>query len=167
MCDGVTNTYGSQYKTAANKTKPSRLLNILPNNQLGTTKNTLNQLVKNLYLTDPNTAHKLTPAPLMFINIRPPVISKPEFNRIIRNIKQNKAPSFDYINYNLVNRIHKAAPQLFLTLFNMRLNHNYFPTSLKIGTVVLFHNAGKEPQNPKIYRRICLLPAFSKILEHI
>lgn len=45
-----------------------------------------------------------------------PVISKPELNRTIRNIKQYKVPIFDYIDYNIVKIINEAEPQLLLTL---------------------------------------------------
>lgn len=54
FCADATNTYGSQYKLASCKvTKPSTLENILPDNKTVTTKETLNDFLNNLYLTEP------------------------------------------------------------------------------------------------------------------
>lgn len=88
-CDEAMNTYEPWYKVAANKTtKPMRLVNILPNNHPVTMTNILNYFLNNLYLTNPKTAHKLMLASPSFNDISPPVISKPELNKIIRHIKQ-------------------------------------------------------------------------------
>lgn len=142
-------------------------MNVLPSNKTVTIQDTLTHFLENLYNTDQNTLHTLTKTDNNTSEPKPPVVTTTELNRIIRNIKQNKAPGFDFIDYNLIKRINNSAPQLLLTLLNTCLRLEYFPKSFKIGIVVLFQKPGKDPTNPKNYRPICLLPALGKMLERI
>lgn len=64
-------------------------------------------MTQSLYLTDNSTPHTFTANKISTEDAKPPVVSKAELNRIIRNIRQNKAPGYDFIDYNLIKIIHK------------------------------------------------------------
>lgn len=94
-CSKIKNTYGSQYKNASNKnTGPVKLVNVLPPNATVTIKDTLNHFLENLYLTDQVTPHRISRVQKQAKEEEPPVVTRAEINRIIRNIKRNKAPGY-------------------------------------------------------------------------
>lgn len=68
--------------------------------------------------SDSSIEQKLISTHPIFHDSSPPVVTKEELSSIIRNIKQNKAPGYDYIDYKIIKRIFNVALQLVLTLYN-------------------------------------------------
>lgn len=103
-----------------------------------------------------------------FFAFPPEVLTSPEeIRRIIKLLKNKKAPGDDKIyNRTLKNLPRKAIIQL-LYIFNNCLKLCYFPESWKNAIVLSFPKQKKDPKIASNYRPISLLPTMSKVLEKI
>ncbi|GBM61071.1 hypothetical protein AVEN_264391-1 [Araneus ventricosus] len=54
-----------------------------------------------------------------------------------------------------------------MTIVNKCLEFNTFPSTLKIGIVLLFYKEGKNTTDPKSYRPITLLTTIGKLIEKL
>ncbi|GBM27401.1 hypothetical protein AVEN_250431-1 [Araneus ventricosus] len=70
--------------------------------------------------------------------------SKNEIRRVLKKVPLKKAPGFDSIDNIILKQINKKFPVLLHTFFNRCLHLQCFPTSLKIGIILLFHKKDKE-----------------------
>ncbi|GBM58287.1 hypothetical protein AVEN_220203-1 [Araneus ventricosus] len=52
-------------------------------------------------------------------------------------------------------------------MFNKCLEFGVFPSTIKIGVIVLFYKEGKSQNDPMSYRPISLLPSIGKLLEKL
>ncbi|GBN67450.1 hypothetical protein AVEN_204814-1 [Araneus ventricosus] len=93
--------------------------------------------------------------------------SSRELRKVIRELNKTKAPSYDGLDNIILQQIHSANPQLLLEMFNKCLSLGLFPTSFKMGVILLFYKEGKDQNDPKSYRPISLLPSMGKLLEKL
>lgn len=61
----------------------------------------------------------------------------------------------------------KAAPELFLDMYNTCLAEGTFPKRWKKQRLVLLPKGNKPPNDPSAYRPLCMLETAGKILERI
>ena len=89
-----------------------------------------------------------------------------ELKEAFFSLKTNKSPGYDDINFNVVKKCFGEINEPLKHLFNLSLENGIFPGKMKIAKVIpLFKN--DDPKNITKYRRISVLPCFSKVLERI
>ena len=94
------------------------------------------------------------------------VISEDEILKIIRNLNQNKAHGWIEISVRMIKLCDECLTVPLRLIFENCLRHGIFPETWKRANVVPVHK--KNEKNLKeSYRRISLLPIFSKILEKL
>lgn len=93
-------------------------------------------------------------------------ITAPELLHSFKKLPKHKAPGFDKLTWNIVNRIYATIKDHVLQLFNQILLTGNAPSSLKNAKVVLVHKSGPVT-DAKNYRPICLLPLFRKWFESL
>ncbi|GBM15057.1 hypothetical protein AVEN_150078-1 [Araneus ventricosus] len=120
-------------------------------------------ILKTLYPDTPLEATSAGPSPPAQ-NDRP--FSRREI-RIIKHLNKTKAPGFDGLDNIILQQIHQASPELLLLIFNRCLGFGVFPSTFKIGVIVLSYKDGKDQKDPKSYRPISLLPSLCKLLEKL
>lgn len=97
-----------------------------------------------------------------------PPFEAPEIGRIIRRMKNKKAPGHDLLETEVIKRAWPIIEQKLTTLMNNCLKTGKFPLHWKQGVIrVLLKGKDKDKTDPKSYRPICLLPVLSKILEKL
>lgn len=79
--------------------------------------------------------------------------------------KLKEAPGYDFITGRLLKELSEDGITYFLYLFNATLRLNFFPPQWKVAQVVI--KPGKNPEDPKSYRPISLLPIISKVMERL
>ncbi|GIY64172.1 retrovirus-related Pol polyprotein from type-1 retrotransposable element R1 [Caerostris darwini] len=80
---------------------------------------------------------------------------------------RRKTPGLDGITIELVEAINKGVRDILLYTFNKCLDLGHFPTCWKSAKLILLNKPGKDRSEPKAYRRICLLPTMSKVLDKL
>lgn len=90
-----------------------------------------------------------------------------EVKETFRESNKNKAPGPDGIPMEVMVKVFEANPKLFTEILNICLRNGQFPKKWKKSKVVLFSKEGKNPENPSAYRPICLIDAWSKILDKL
>ncbi|XP_035736359.1 uncharacterized protein LOC118447918 [Vespa mandarinia] len=97
-----------------------------------------------------------------------PLFTKEEVARVIRSLKNGKAPEPDLIEVCVLKRAFAAIPFQFVDLFNRCLQWSIFPFIWKEGSLrTLFKGDNKDAEDPKSYRPICLLSIIGKVLERL
>ena len=89
-----------------------------------------------------------------------------ELLKLIRNLKTNKAPGSDGINNYFIKKTQHILAPILADLFNECMSKGYFPSALKIASIVPLHKGGPK-KFPTNYRPISLLPQFGKLFEKI
>lgn len=87
--------------------------------------------------------------------------------KVIRALKNAKAPGFDQIKNVALKNLSRRAIQMFVGMINGMFRLNYFPEKWKIAKVLAFPKPNKPPELPSSYRPISLLSSLSKIVERI
>lgn len=90
-----------------------------------------------------------------------------EVEKIIGEIKNNKAPGYDGITGEMVKAIFKMDKDHFVKLLNVIWNSGRFPNIWKMIMVVLIPKVKKDPHSRDSYRPICLLPVWGKVMDKI
>ncbi|GBN30480.1 hypothetical protein AVEN_206381-1 [Araneus ventricosus] len=67
----------------------------------------------------------------------------------------------------ILQQIHSSSPELLLEMFNKCLRIGLFPTSFKMGVILLFYKEGNDQNDPTSYHPISLLPFMGKLLEKL
>ena len=93
------------------------------------------------------------------------LVSPRELKKIIKNLKNSKAPGFDGISNILLKNLSRKALVFLTYIFNSCLKLCYFPKIWKHAIVIPILKPGKERSNPSSYRPISLLSTISKIFE--
>ncbi|GBN93599.1 hypothetical protein AVEN_174390-1 [Araneus ventricosus] len=163
FCTEETNPYGRHYKAAFRKGSPPSDL-FQQHSGKGTELEFATSILDCLYPTTVDTPSEETTNTTPNIDLP---FTKSEVNRIIHRLPKGKAPGYDGIDNIILQQIFFNTPDLILTIVNKCLEHNLFPSSLKIGIVLLFYKEGKDTSNPKSYRPITLLPTIGKMLEKL
>lgn len=93
--------------------------------------------------------------------------SPAEIEKIIRTLKNNKAPGKDAIK----NKVLKILPRIHVVticnIINAMMRLQYFPDTWKEATVICLPKAGKPLNAPSSFRPISLLCTISKIAEAV
>ncbi|GBO45528.1 Putative protein in type-1 retrotransposable element R1DM [Araneus ventricosus] len=95
------------------------------------------------------------------------VFTAPEISQVIKIMPKKKAPGIDGISIEIAKIINNARPELLHGILNKYLQIGFFPKTWKTAKLVLINKAGKNPEDPKSYRPICLLPVISKVLDKL
>ncbi|GBP78994.1 Putative 115 kDa protein in type-1 retrotransposable element R1DM [Eumeta japonica] len=96
-----------------------------------------------------------------------PLVTKEELMEASNRVGNNKAPGLDGVpNITLKTSI-KAAPELFLDVYNTCLKDGTFPRKWKQQRLVLPPKGKKQPEEPSSYRPLCMLDTVGKIFERI
>ncbi|GBN78320.1 Putative protein in type-1 retrotransposable element R1DM [Araneus ventricosus] len=162
FCEDAANPFGRHYKAIFRKRRPPSDL-FQQSTPADTEVEQAENILRTLYpATTPETSAGPSPAAQ---NDRP--FSSREITRIIKNVNKTKAPGFDGLDNIILQQIHQANPELLLLMFNKCLEFGLFPSTIKIGVVVLFYKEGKSQNDPMSYRRISLLPSIGKLLEKL
>ena len=85
----------------------------------------------------------------------------------VGRIKPNKAPGMDAVPSEVVACIAKAFPSEIKEMVHDTLRRGTIPPSWKRARLVLIPKPGKDPMTPGAFRPISVLPALSKVWEHI
>ena len=93
-----------------------------------------------------------------------PPFSREELFRANNRVGNNTAPEMDNIPMTLKTAI-KAAPDMFLDIYNTCLAESTFPEQWKRQSLVLLSKNNKPPDDPSSYRPLCMLDTPGKILE--
>lgn len=95
------------------------------------------------------------------------------YKEILRALNQTPlktAPGNDRIESEMVRQLTLSPTfiRILITLFNSCLLHGCFPRVWKHGILkTLLKASDKDPQNPRSYRPVCLLPLRGKVLERL
>ncbi|GIY77433.1 hypothetical protein CDAR_489071 [Caerostris darwini] len=85
-----------------------------------------------------------------------------EIERVVLNMKTNKAPGFDLIPGEIIKELFYSNKPWFVNIFNQLLKNGIFPAIWKLAKIVLIPKPGKDLTSPAHYRPICLLPTGAK-----
>ena len=81
---------------------------------------------------------------------------------------KKKAPGFDDLTVENLCRAWDTVRGRITSIINRALQEGKFPKHWKIGIVkVLYKGLGKDPQAPKSYRPLTLLPVLGKVFEKL
>jgi hypothetical protein len=94
-----------------------------------------------------------------------PLVTPGEVSRILRGLKNSKAPGIDNLHPCTLKRVPLRGVIFMVKIFNACLIRGYYPAGWKTGRVVPIHKPGKDPTLPVSYRPISLLPILGKVFE--
>ena len=79
---------------------------------------------------------------------------------------RKKAPGYDELTVEMWIKAWPVVRHKVLDLMNRSLREGRFPAPWKIGIVkILYKGSDKDPQDPKSYRPLTLLPVLGKVYE--
>lgn len=96
-----------------------------------------------------------------------PTITLDELIEAGNRVGNNKAPGLDGIPNIALKSILRAAPTLFLDVYDTCLKEGTFPQKWKQQRLVLLPKGKKPPEEPSSYRPLCMLDTAGKIFERI
>ncbi|GBN84699.1 Retrovirus-related Pol polyprotein from type-1 retrotransposable element R1 [Araneus ventricosus] len=177
LCDRITknNPFELPYKLAANKTRKQLMLHSVNTNggKVRDLKSTVEVIVKTLFpedtRADEDNWHEGVRRTVKEISLNnfDQVFTANEIAQIIKIMPKKKAPGIDGITIEIIKAINFICPEILLSIFNKCLKLGVFPKNRKTAKLVLLNKTGKNPEDPKSYRPICLLPVMSKILDKL
>ena len=94
-------------------------------------------------------------------------VTKKEISKLIKNLKNNKAPGHDGITNETIKKLAKSLEPLLHKLFNILINRAIFPDRWKIAVMRMIHKPGKKRQCPGSYRPLSLTPTLGKMYEKV
>jgi Reverse transcriptase (RNA-dependent DNA polymerase)/Endonuclease-reverse transcriptase len=101
-------------------------------------------------------------------NVDPSALTSPrEVKKIIKKLKNGKAPGFDGVPNILLKNLPRRAVVYLTYVFNSCIKLCYFPKVWKHASVIPIPKPGKDHSNPSNYRPISLLSSISKVFEKI
>ena len=96
------------------------------------------------------------------------IITNPEeIIKIIKRLKNNKAPGIDTIDNILVKNFSRKAIVQFMYIVNAIIKTQYYPIQWKVASIVPIPKPNKDKKDPSNYRPISLLNVLSKITDKI
>ena len=81
-------------------------------------------------------------------------------------LKIDKSPGYDDISSNIIHKCYEEIKHILFHIFNNSIKKGIFPDALKIAKITPIFKSGDDSTVTN-YRPISVLPAISKILEHI
>ena len=94
-----------------------------------------------------------------------PPISREELLQANNRVGNNKAPGMDNVSNVALKTTIKAAPDMFLDIYNTCLAEGTFPERWKRQRLVLLPKNNKPPHDLSSYRPLCMLDTPGKMLE--
>lgn len=94
-----------------------------------------------------------------------PKVSQKELDAVFRSANQGKASGLDIILMEVVKMLYRANKSMFIGVMNKCLREGVFSASWKKAN--LFNKVDKDSSDASSYRPICLLPAWSKVLDKL
>lgn len=94
-----------------------------------------------------------------------PLVTTDELMEANNRIGNNKAPGLDNIPNVAFKTAVKAAPEMFLDMYNTCFAEGVFPERWRRQRLVLLPKGDKPPDDPSSYRPLCMLDTAGKILE--
>lgn len=96
-----------------------------------------------------------------------PRVTEKELMEACNRVGNDKAPGLDGIPNIALKTAIKAAPALFLGVYDTCLKEGTFPRKWKRQRLVLLPKGRKPPEEPSSYRPLCMLDTAGKIFERI
>lgn len=90
-----------------------------------------------------------------------------EVRKILKKLKNNKAPGLDRIHNRLLKNLPPAGVFVLALIVNGCMKLGYFPNEWKHAEVIAIKKPNKPANQPSSYRPISLLSSVSKILERV
>lgn len=90
-----------------------------------------------------------------------------ELRRTINALKPKKAPGFDLITPEVLQKLPRKAVMYLTHLFNGILRTSFYPKIWKVSQLTMIPKPGKPPHIISSYRPISLLPILSKVFEKL
>ncbi|KAJ3639205.1 hypothetical protein Zmor_004074 [Zophobas morio] len=95
-------------------------------------------------------------------------LSSEKVAEAVRRLRSRKAQGLDGITGSIVKEFHRAVPEFLRAVLQRCIEDGTFPESWKSAKVITLLKASDKPKDlAKSYRPICLLPAWSKVLERL
>lgn len=94
-------------------------------------------------------------------------IGNSEVEKIISEMKNNKAPAYDGMTAELVKVIYNTEKELLMDIFNKIWHSSKFSDIWKITTITLIPKENKDNNLRENYRPISLLPVWEKVLDKL
>ena len=82
-------------------------------------------------------------------------------------MQKKTSPGIDNISYDLVKNLPKCSYRALLNLYNKIWETGNFPKAWTHAVVTQVLKNGKNPQELKSYRPICLTPVLGKVMERL
>ncbi|GBP54982.1 Probable RNA-directed DNA polymerase from transposon X-element [Eumeta japonica] len=85
------------------------------------------------------------------------------------NTKANtkKSPGYDLITNKILKELPNSGVRLMTEIYNAMTKLQFIPPQWKVAQIIMLLKPGKQPEDPKSYRPISLLPIPSKIYESL
>lgn len=96
-----------------------------------------------------------------------PLFTEEELKAACNRLKSGKAPGPDNIPPEIVKMVVEEHPGVILGVMNRALENGVFPERWRKARLVLIAKGNKPPEEPSSYRPVCLLDAWSKLLEYL
>lgn len=177
MTEASMNPWGYAYKLSCNEVKSQQAINSIRTSSGETTdwKESAEVLLNNLFCYDEQegeTEDQINIRGAMMEGYEGPEDEEPitesEIGKIIKKMKNGKAPGWDRIEVLVVKRAWELNREAFTLLFNECWKFGIFPNEWKKSLVVTLLKADdKDKSDPSSYRPICLLPVLGKVMEGI
>lgn len=90
-----------------------------------------------------------------------------EIDHAFNTMNKGKAPGEDGLGLDIIYELYIANKELFQNILNKCLSEGKFPQVWKNALLVLFNKHGRDQSSPSGYRPICLLTAWSKVLDRL
>ena len=90
-----------------------------------------------------------------------------EVERAISSLKPRKAPGYDMLPSEVIQRAYACRPELFNKLLNDCLTYGCFPKVWKKSVLRIIPKAGRTKPEASSFRPICLLPTMGKVLDYL
>ena len=170
------NPWGIPYRVALDKVKPAQLMAAMRvgGRQAETLEEAVAMYVDHTYPRDDPTLDTEEDRMIRRTTEYPPGtdLCEPwdiwDLRLAIEKQKVGRAPGLDEIDAAI---LRNSAPQIedeLLAICNLCLDRGHFPYQWKEADLrLLYKGGGKDKEQPKAYRPICLLPVISKVLEHL
>ncbi|CAH2100420.1 unnamed protein product [Euphydryas editha] len=100
-------------------------------------------------------------------DIEPDYFTKSEVENIIKKANSKKAPGYDLITNKVLQELPDSGITLLTAIYNAITKLKLIPPQWKVAQIIMLLKPNKQPEDPKSYRPISLLPIPSKIYESL
>lgn len=90
-----------------------------------------------------------------------------EVRRVIQKANPKKSPGYDLITNKILQELPDSGIKILTAIYNAMSKLQFIPPHWKTAQIIMILKPGKQPEDPKSYRPISLLPILSKIYESL